>query len=109
MFKRSEQHSEQCKDIRVTATTRIWSFATGMLALCMIFSPTRSNIAAPIAIASSAVLGTAFVWKSDKKSQSTLEDYQLQDIEHRLNTLETIAAADDFEMWVKTKYIESRN
>ncbi len=101
--------TEKTTDIRVAATTRIWSFATGMFAFWMIFSPAKSDVTVPVIIASSAAAGTAFVWISEQKSSESLEEEQVEKIERRLEKLETIAAAEDFEMWLKTKYIASRN
>ena len=100
---------EKITDIRVTATTRIWSLATGMFAFWMIFSPAKSNVTVPVVIASSAAVGSAFVWLSDEKLSESLEDKQVEKIEKRLEKLETMAAAEDFEMWLTTKYIASRN
>lgn len=100
---------EKTTDIRVAATTRIWSLATGMFALWMIFSPTKDNVTVPVVIASSAAVGSAFVWLSDEKLSDSLEEEQVEKIERRLDKLETIAAAEDFEMWLTTKYIASRN
>ncbi|MFB2934159.1 hypothetical protein ACE1B6_02685 [Aerosakkonemataceae cyanobacterium BLCC-F154] len=100
---------EKTTDIRVTATTKIWSLATGMFAFWMIFSPAKSNVTVPVVIASSAAAGSAFVWLSDEKLSDSLEEEQVEKIERRLDKLETIAAAEDFEMWLTTKYIASRN
>lgn len=101
--------TEKIKDSRVAATTRIWSFATGMFAFWMIFSPAKSNVAVPVVLASSAAVGSAFVWLSDEKSPESLEEYEVEKIERRLEKLETMAAAEDFEIWLTTKYIASRN
>ncbi|MBD2184683.1 hypothetical protein H6S82_15605 [Planktothrix sp. FACHB-1355] len=105
----SEKDFEPSTDSRLAATTRIWSFATGMLALCMIFSPTRNNIAIPIALGASAATGTACVWLSHKKSSNSIPEYRLEEIEERLKTLETVAGNDDLEMWLKTRHLASRN
>ncbi|MBE9229284.1 hypothetical protein IQ264_28160 [Phormidium sp. LEGE 05292] len=100
---------EKTTDIRVAATTKIWSLATGMFAFWMIFSPAKDNVTVPVVIASSAAVGSAFVWLSDEKLSDSLEEEQVEKIERRLDKLETIAAAEDFEMWLTTKYIASRN
>lgn len=112
MYQPEESESkktEKTTDIRVAATTRIWSFATGMFALWMVFSPEKTNVTVPVILASSAAAGSAFVWISDEKSSESLEEYQAEKIERRLEKLETIAAAEDFEMWLTTRYIASRN
>ncbi|MCL1463760.1 hypothetical protein [Argonema galeatum] len=109
MYYHSEKDFEPSTDSRLAATTRIWSFATGMLALCMIFSPTRNNIAVPIVLGSSAAAGTACVWLSNKKSSNSLQEDRIQEIEQRLNKLETIAGNDDLEMWLKIRHLASKN
>ncbi|MGA9379456.1 MAG: hypothetical protein WBV73_11875 [Phormidium sp.] len=100
---------EKTTDIRVAATTKIWSFTTAMFAFWMIFSPAKSNVTVPVVLASSAAAGSAFVWLSDEKSSKPMEEHQVERIARRLEKLETIVAAEDFEMWLTTKYIASRN
>ncbi|HEY9853940.1 MAG TPA: hypothetical protein V6D28_31010 [Leptolyngbyaceae cyanobacterium] len=100
---------EPSTDTRLAATTRIWSFATGMLALSILFSPTRENIAVPISIATSAAAGTAVVWLADRKSSISLQEHQLKRIENRLNEIEKRVGEEDLEMWLQTTDIASRN
>lgn len=108
MTKKSEKDLEQFTDIRLTATQKIWSYATGMLALCLIFSPARNNIILPIFIVSGAVGGTAFVW-SDRKFQYSLPENKVQQIEQRLANLETIVGNEDLDLQMRIKQLESRD
>ncbi len=103
------KHSEQEKDIRVTTTHKIWSYATGMLALCLIFSPARNGIILPLAVVAGAAGSTVYVWRSDKKSKESLQPNQLQQIEERLANLETIAASNDLNFQMRIKQLESAN
>lgn len=100
---------ESSTDTRLAATSKIWSFATGMLALSILFSPTRDNIAVPISIATSAAAGTAVVWLGDRKSSISLQEHQLKRIENRLNKIEKRVGEEDLEMWINTKDIASKN
>lgn len=110
MLNRSQSDLEPSTDIRLAATTRIWSFATGMLALSTLFSPLRNNITVPIAIAASAAAGTAVVWLADDRKSSTyLQEHKLKQIERRLTTLETMASDEDLELWLYTRHIASKN
>lgn len=102
--------SEHAEDIRMTTTTKIWSYAIGMLALCIPLSPiTRSGVILPLAVVTSAAAGTAFVWRSDKKAQNALPTSELQQIEERLANLETIAASGQLELRSQFKQLESNN
>lgn len=102
-----EDKLEKPQDIRVLATRQIWSFATGMLAICMIFGGSKkSTIIPPIVITAAATISTAFVWKYDKKSRQELPPSQLQQIEERLANLETIASGGDIEVGKKIKQLE---
>lgn len=105
MTNNSEKDLEQFTDIRLTATQKIWSYATGMLALCLIFSPARNNIILPIIIVSGAAGGTAFVWRSSK-SQYSFPENKVQQIEQRLANLETIVGNDELDLQMKIKQLE---
>jgi hypothetical protein len=103
------EQSEQEKDLRARITTKIWGFATGMLAICIPLSAaTRSGPIIPIAVVAGAAVGTVAVWR-DKKSQNALQPSQLQQIEQRLANLETIVGSDDIDLRLKIKQLESRD
>lgn len=101
-----EDQLEKRQDIRVLATRQIWSFATGMLAICMIFGGSNKSNIPPIVITVCAAISTAFVWKSDKKNCQQLSPSQLQKLEERLANLETIAGNGDLELGNKMKQLE---
>lgn len=109
MANRSEADFKRAKDIRVTATTRIWSLTTGMLALCLALLSPKDSVPLSIAIASGATLSTAVVWRSPQESQRSLPTEQLEEIEQRLHRLETIASTDDLELWLQTRELASKN
>lgn len=96
-------------DVRLAATTRIWSFATGMLALSILFSPTKNNIVVPISIATGAAIGTAVVWVAERKTSSSLQEYHLKRMEKRLDKLEKMVGDDDLELWLHTRDMASKN
>lgn len=107
MANKLEKDSEQFKDIRVTTTQKIWSYATGMMALCLIFAPHKNTIVPPIIVATGAAVSTAFVWRSDKNSKESLPSERLQQIEERLANLETIAGTSDLDLQARIKQLES--
>ena len=100
-------HSEQKKDIRVASTQKIWSYATGMLALCLIFAPARNGVILPLSVVLGAAGSTTYVWRSAQKSQESLHPNQMQQIEERLANLETIAASNDWNLQMRIKQLES--
>lgn len=90
----ASSNSATPQDIRLISTQKIWSYATGMLGLCLIFSPLRSNLFLPIVVLSGAAGGTACIWRSEKESQTLIQQQKLDQIEQRLRNLETIASSD---------------
>ena len=105
-----EKESEKNRDVRVTATSRIWGIAAGMLAICIPLSAvTRSGPILPIAVITGAAVGTRTVWQSsDKKSRyDSLSPHRLEQLEQRIANLETIAAAGDLDLEQRIKQIES--
>jgi hypothetical protein len=68
MDKIKAQTPEREIDPRTFMTKQIWSYATGMVALCVIFALTRNAIYPPVLIALSAAASTVFVWKQDMSS-----------------------------------------
>jgi hypothetical protein len=101
------KHSKSEKDIRVTTTQKIWSYATGMLALSLIFAPMKNNVILPLAVVAGAAGSTVFVWQSDKKSKKSLQPHQLQQLEERVANLEAIAGTNDLDLQLKIKSLES--
>jgi ribosomal protein S13 len=111
MAKKSEKDSEATKDIRLAATTRIWGFTMGILAICVPLSiPLRSSLI-PLAAIGGATAGTIAVWRSDdKKSRNKLlQQQEVELLEQRLANLETIVGRDDLDLQMKIKRLESNN
>lgn len=107
MAKLKEHDLAQRSDSRVLATQQIWSCATGMLVICLVFGGSnRNTVIPPIVISTAAAISTAFVWKSGKKSRQELQPSQLEQIEERLANLETIAGAGRLEVGNKIKQLE---
>ncbi|OKH20077.1 hypothetical protein NIES593_20050 [Hydrococcus rivularis NIES-593] len=95
-----ENSLEKSKDIRQKVTSKIWAFATGMLAICIPLSAaTDSGPIIPIAVVAGAAVGTASVWKSsDKKSANSLEvSNKIKELEGRIADLETIITAGEID------------
>ncbi|NEO34057.1 MAG: hypothetical protein F6K36_27360 [Symploca sp. SIO3C6] len=108
MTNQRQPDSEKSKDTRTATTSKIWSYATGMLALCIPLSAvTRSGAILPLAVVTGATISTAVVWKSDKKAQNLLQPHQMQQIEERLANLETIAASDPLQWQSQRQQLES--
>ncbi|NEO44846.1 MAG: hypothetical protein F6K55_12220 [Moorea sp. SIO4A3] len=99
---------EKSLNIRAMTTKQIWSYATGMLAICMIFAPGRYKLAIPMIVIGGAATSTAFVWHSHNKSDKTLLPNQVQQIEERLGNIETIVGRDDLEVNLKLKQLEEK-
>ncbi|NHC37681.1 hypothetical protein [Scytonema millei] len=97
------------KDIRVAATSKIWAFATGMLAICIpLSSVTRSGPILPLAAIAGAATGTYFVWRDDNKYKS-LTNSDPKQLEQRIANLETIVSDREFELERKIKQLESKD
>ncbi|MBE9168448.1 hypothetical protein IQ238_13305 [Pleurocapsales cyanobacterium LEGE 06147] len=94
----SKKPSGKSKDVRLNVTSKIWAYATGMLAICIPLSAaTDSGVILPITVISGATIGTASVWKfsnqeSTSKSQTS---NKFKELEGRIADLETIIASGD--------------
>ncbi|MBF2004416.1 MAG: hypothetical protein IGS49_02795 [Chlorogloeopsis fritschii C42_A2020_084] len=108
MAKKAQANSD--RDIRVTATSKIWGMTVGILAICIPLSAaTRSGPILPLAALTGATVGTLAVWRSDdKKSKANyLSPQKVQYLEQRIANLETIISSDDFDLQRKIKSLES--
>lgn len=97
------------EDIRVSATSKIWGFATGMLAICIPLSAaTNSGPILPLAVISGAAIGTGAVWQpSDKKSRNNaLQSTQVEALEERIANLETIVSGDELNLQGRIQRLE---
>ncbi|MGK7904805.1 MAG: hypothetical protein AB4352_26045 [Hormoscilla sp.] len=105
------QETQITQDLRAIATKTIWSYATGMIALSMIFGPTamKSGLL-PLTIVAGAAGGTAAVWRSpDRQSQKKLsQGMAMKQLEQRVADLETIASAEGLDFEYRMKRLESQ-
>lgn len=94
----SQKPSGKSKDIRLNVTSKIWAYATGMLAICIPLSAaTNSGVILPITVISGAAIGTASVWKfsnQNSTNQSGASD-KFKELEGRIADLETIITSAD--------------
>ena len=98
------------RDIRIAATSKIWGFATGMLAICIpLTAVAKGNPILPLAVITGAAVGTTAIWQSsDKKSQNgTLPQNNLEALEERIANLETIIGIQEINLQQKLKQLES--
>lgn len=110
MARSSERKLEEEKDVRVTATSKIWGITVGMLAICIPLSAvTRSGPILPLAAITGAAVGTVAVWRSDDKKSKAhyLPQQKVELLEQRIANLETIVSSDDFDLRMKIKQLES--
>lgn len=86
-------HKSTEKTSKVKATSSIWGYATGMLAICIpIVAITESGILLPFLVALGAAGGTAAIWFApDKPEPEEIELAQtVKMLEERVINLETI-------------------
>ncbi len=103
--------SEEPKDIRLAATTRIWQCTVGILAICVPLSiPLRTPII-PLAALAGATVGTVAVWRSDDKKykENYLAPQQVELLEQRIRDLETIVSNSDYDLQMRLKQLKSSN
>jgi hypothetical protein len=86
------------KDIRVVVISKIWAYATVMMALSVLFGGPGRNwkvIFLPATIALGASLSTIVVWGKSRDRQSDLQlpSANLEELKHRIENLEAIAAS----------------
>ncbi|MUL37175.1 hypothetical protein [Gloeocapsopsis dulcis] len=96
--------------IRVAATGTIWGFATGMLAICIpLTTISNSGIILPLAVISSAVVGTWAVWQSpDNKSSNNLVN-TIKNLEQRVADLETISSSHESDLQRKIRRLDTED
>lgn len=102
--------SEQSKDIRLAATTRIWGCTVGILAICVPLSiPLRSSLI-PLAALTGATVGTVAIWRDEKKYKgNNLAPQQVELLEQRIRDLEAIVSSQDYDLKAQLKQLESSN
>lgn len=99
------------RNIRVAATSKIWAFATGMLAICIPLSDeTESGAILPLAVISGAAVGTVAVWRSsEQQSRRPVLTNNIQTLEERVTNLETIWSSQELDLQSKIKQLESKD
>jgi len=85
-------------DIRVSATKRIWGYATGMLVICIpLVAVTRSGPILPLAVVASTAIGTVAVWRGNRELNDNLTN-SIKNLEQRVVDLETICSSQEIEL-----------
>jgi hypothetical protein len=101
---------EEPKDVRLAATTRIWGFTLGILAISVPVSIPLRNSLIPLAVVGGATVGTVAVWRSDeKKSRGGYLPQQIELLQERIANIETIVGNDDLDLRMKIKQLDSTN
>ena len=93
----NKKPSKNSKDIRLAATSKIWSFAIGMLAICIPLSnATNSGVILPITVVVGATVGTASVWRAstEKLTGEIQAAEKIKQLEGRIADLETIVTSE---------------
>ena len=97
MMHQYQQQPPEPKDARISLTTRIWFFATVMLAIASLPSGTAGlgHVIVSLAILGGASVGTAAIWgafeKRGESKQLPPALKELPELEERVANLEVIA------------------
>lgn len=94
----SKKSAKNSQDIRLAATSKIWSFAIGMLAICIPLSGvTKSGPILPIAVIFGATWGTTSVWRAstEESTSNRQTSAQIKQLEGRIADLETIITSEE--------------
>lgn len=103
--------SKTTKDIRVTATSKIWLCATAMLAICIPLVAVAHSGGAiiPLVVIAGAAISTVGVWGGfSKRSINSSSIKSIQEMEQRIANLETICSSQELELHSKLKRLESK-
>lgn len=92
-----KQEQQSSDDMRVRATTRIWSMAVGMMGISIPLSAITHTALIPLAVIAGAAVGTCGVWFFGNKNSSSsvgktevAAQQRIAELEERLANLETI-------------------
>ncbi|MDJ0649354.1 MAG: hypothetical protein QNJ60_11670 [Xenococcaceae cyanobacterium MO_188.B19] len=94
----SKKSSNNSQDIRLAATSKIWSLAIGMLAICIPLSGvTKSGPILPIAVIFGASWGTTSVWSAstEESTGNSETSEKIEQLEGRIADLETIITSEE--------------
>ncbi len=98
MSPHAQKPSKNSKDIRLAATSKIWSLAIAMLAICIPLSAaTKSGPILPLAVVVGTTLGTASVWRgsTEESTSERLNTERIKQLEGRIADLETIITSEE--------------
>ncbi|MEC4894291.1 MAG: hypothetical protein SAL07_22950 [Oscillatoria sp. PMC 1051.18] len=102
--------NQQETKVKITVTIVIWSFATGMLAICIpIVAITHSGVILPLTLIL-AVSGITCTLLSSPRPQienSPKSTSNLQELEERIVNLEAICSSNEFEIKKEFKQLDS--
>ena len=94
----TQKSSKKAKDIRLIATSKIWSLAIGMFAICIPLSEaTNSGPILPLAVVVGTTLGTASVWRAstEESTSDRQTSEKIKQLEGRIADLETIITSEE--------------
>ena len=95
------------KDPKITTTRIIWSFATGMMAICIpLVALSRSGVILPLAVILGSSASTVAVWRNQDGQK--LKSSNFRAIEQRVIDLETICSSQDLDVAKKFQHLESK-
>ena len=90
--------SKNDKDIRLKATSKIWSLAVAMLAICIPLSAaTKSGAVLPLAVIVGTTVGTASIWGGsiEQLTGDSQKSERIKQLEDRIADLETIITSEE--------------
>ena len=94
----NQKPSDNSQDLRLKATSKIWSLAVAMLAICIPLSAvTRSGPLLPLAVVVGTSVGTASIWKesTEELADDSQKSEKIKQLEARIADLETIITSEE--------------
>ena len=94
----NQKSSDNSQDLRLKATSKIWSLAVAMLAICIPLSAvTRSGPLLPLAVVVGTSVGTASIWKesTEELTSDSQKLEKIKQLEARIADLETIITSEE--------------
>jgi len=92
----------------IAATSIIWFFATGMLAICIPLVDITGSEILPLAVITGAAVGTFAVWHSSDNQlrNSPLPTNSMKELEQRVANLEVICSSQELALHNTIKQLE---
>ena len=93
-----KKFSKNDKDMRVKATSKIWSLAVAMLAICIPLSAaTKSGPLLPLAVVVGTTVGTVSIWGGsiEQLTGDSQKSEKIKQLEGRIADLETIITSEE--------------